>query len=376
MDSLNKISLDSVTKNITNSLKDVSQKSVVDNMSKVSLNNVVKNLTDSIGETEKKIKVGSTPLGANITREMAVGSRIHISIMANTPFKEPPESEQGGKKKGGILGKMGGILGKTGMGGSIAEGAAAGGAAGAMIAVLQGIMKFVESIPPIKAAMQMVSKILTLFMMPAAMFVLGMMLPFIQFFFAALKSVNLSQMFKNMLNLGATITSVFVPVFNLLKPYLPQMVMVLAGILTAITILLVAPILGILAVITIMSAEVVLMYKLFLFIYDHLSPVFTEIMSAIHSLILFIQDISPSNMMNSIGSFFSSIPKLASGGNIYSNGLAYLHAGETVIPKGGNQNNTFNITLHSTGNTSMDMDQLSNEVYKRIQNKVRGSTPW
>ncbi len=67
----------------------------------------------------------------------------------------------------------------------------------------------------------------------------------------------------------------------------------------------------------------------------------------------------------------TDIPKMQSGGYVNSNGLAYLHAGETVVPAGGGMGNISVVVNTGPINSNIDMRILAEEVGKQVATSVR-----
>ncbi len=298
-------------------------------------------------------------------------------------------SEGGGKEGGGILGKVGGFFKQTfsKIGGSSAGHAAlvggiAGGVAGALVSILTKIAGFVTNLAPIKAALHIASKVLTMFMLPASMVILAILLPFLQFFMNIFKTINLPQIMNQMMSVSTLIAGVLTDAFNFLKPIMPELAKTLVYIMVGVTILLLSPLLAIVAIITAFAVVIGLIElgikdvsKFVQPLANLLAPIGTAIMGLVN---FFTGKSTVSTIESGVKSLFSFIPGFASGGHIYSSGLAYVHSGETVIPanQSNTTNNNFNINLSSTGNTSMDINQLAKEIKKRIEYGTRGSTSW
>ncbi len=298
-------------------------------------------------------------------------------------------SEDGEGGKGGILGKVGGFFKQTfsKIGGASAGHAAlvggiAGGVAGALVSILTKIAGFVTNLAPIKAALHIASKVLTMFMLPASMVILAILLPFLQFFMNIFKTINLPQIMNQMMSVSGMIASVLTDAFNFLKPIMPELAKTLVYIMVGVTILLLSPLLAIVAIITAFAVVIGLIElgikdvsKFVQPLANLLAPIGTAIMGLVN---FFTGKSTVSTIESGVKSLFSFIPGFASGGHIYSSGLAYVHSGETVIPanQSNTTNNNFNINLSSTGNTSMDINQLAKEIKKRIEYGTRGSTSW
>ena len=60
--------------------------------------------------------------------------------------------------------------------------------------------------------------------------------------------------------------------------------------------------------------------------------------------------------------------QVSKGGYVPANTLAYLHAGESVIPKGGNQ---VTVILNNSITNKSDADYLVNQVIKRLEVETR-----
>ena len=136
-----------------------------------------------------------------------------------------------------------------------------------------------------------------------------------------------------------------------------------------------------------------------------MQPIFQAIANAIGAVTGAVNSMNPSNLVGSIGSAISgglAAIGLASGGAVVQQGLAFIHAGETVLPQGaigvsgqvvpagmvvggaggmggagGAAGPTINVTV--TGNTidkSIDLNSLSQKVAKEIANEARRLRVW
>ena len=72
-----------------------------------------------------------------------------------------------------------------------------------------------------------------------------------------------------------------------------------------------------------------------------------------------------------ISGYQAYVPKLSSGGKILSDGLAFLHKGETVTPANKTNNNNFGgITINISTTGGVDAEQVSEEVALGIQRRL------
>ena len=286
---------------------------------------------------------------------------------------------------------------------SLKEAATAGGVAGGvmgaimiLVDIMKSVVSFIANLAPIKALISMITKIMTLFMLPVAMFILGLFLPFVTLFFNILKSMNIPQLMQQFLKNGQIIGNAIASVFQILQPYMPMIGKILEYIMIFLAGTLIVPLLVIAATILLVKFYIDMVVKMvqvlnpyilkivsiltnvYNFFVSVFSPVLSAISGVLSTIATVIQNLSPGNIASSIGGFFSHIPGFASGGHIYSTGLAYLHAGETVVPSGGSStnNNTFNINMNSSGSSATDANKLADLVYKNIQNRLRGSVGW
>jgi len=83
---------------------------------------------------------------------------------------------------------------------------------------------------------------------------------------------------------------------------------------------------------------------------------------------------------NAINSILSRIPFIGSGrskhqfgGYIASEGLYYLHAGETVTPSVENNNQDINITINVSGKVDKD---IIDEIVRRLHNELSIYRRW
>jgi phage-related protein len=125
-----------------------------------------------------------------------------------------------------------------------------------------------------------------------------------------------------------------------------------------------------------------------------MGPVFSAMKQGIDFIYNILQtvanalgNINPSNWANAIG--------LATGGAVVQQGLAFIHAGETVLPRGavgiaggirpatvasqGSQGGDTNISVTVTGNSissAMDLNEIAQKVAKAIQDNRRRLGTW
>ena len=72
--------------------------------------------------------------------------------------------------------------------------------------------------------------------------------------------------------------------------------------------------------------------------------------------------------LSTIRNYLGGIPSFQEGGYVSNNTLAYLHAGESVIPKGGNQ---VTVVLNNSITNKSDADYLVDQVIKRLEVETR-----
>ena len=367
----------------------------------------VSGIGEKIASTGKVGKAISDVGAGMKTSLLAMGNKHLSGLTKGLGFsaKGSGGSGAGGDAGAGAEGAGGAEAGSGGIGAS----KLAGGLGAAMaVAELAKIVTFVAGIAansvPMKAMLQLIEKTVTLFVLPAMIFFLGLMLPFIQFFFQILKSVNLPKVLTGMLTMGEQLGKVMMQMFQIIQPNLPLIFKALEVIMFIIAFSVVQPLLvigaavmAIVAIITIVSDFIKLLFKgisklvalgeligsgisgLLSLLSGTFLSVVTTIASILQTVVNAIDSINPSKMGSGIVSDIAGVvPHLATGGHVYSQGLAYLHSGETVVPSNSSSNSstTFNIHLSSTGNTSMDLDTLAKEVKRRIEYQTRGSRAW
>jgi hypothetical protein len=342
----------------------------------------------------------------NISNSMGKGGVVINLRLPRPPKKKEGEqtaSGEGGGEGGGSEGEEsegGGILGGIGKGikGMFTtglKGMGVGLSMGAGIAIMQKILSFVMSLAPIRAVMQMIGKIMTLFMLPASMVILAFLLPFLMFFMDVMKQVNLPQFMTQILTFFSGMSVYLNELFKIIQPYLPQIMKVMMLIMAGIVVGLMSPILAIVLAITgifaliallipvakIISSDIVSIVNAFKVLISStekmLKPldwIWKAIVTGFTDIENVIEAINPSNIGHDITSL---IPKFATGGHVYSEGIAYLHAGETVVPSSNSTSNVSNtIHVNVSGGNNIDPDQLAKQILKRIEYKTRGSVSW
>ncbi len=88
----------------------------------------------------------------------------------------------------------------------------------------------------------------------------------------------------------------------------------------------------------------------------------------------------PQSLGNSLGTFFSNIAKLDTGGYISSSGLAVVHKGEHVVPAGhtleGRENNVYNINLNMHLYGVTNVKELADKIQKEIEHRTGRMLRW
>jgi hypothetical protein len=344
-------------------------------------------------------------------------------------FTEPFEG-LAKRMTGGLLSKetMGAVVGAVGGGAAgAAEGGMAGGTAGGLVGggfgmalgpilgILTMMAGALESLAPIQAILKVIGSIMSLAMLPLALVLMAILMPFLMPLLQILGKLPWKEIFAATQMIGAVVAKylpyILFPLLILIQlviRYWPQIVQFLQMVWNAIVqvakfiyqvdmdivrgFLYVA---GIFVKIGTMIWSVIqtvwsVLNTIWGWFNGVVGDVFTDIRTAVMGAWNVLQDIAgafktigntlnPSNWASGLTSW---IPKFQTGGYVPQNTLAFLHAGETVIPAsggGGGGGTGAQITINVNNPTVSkpgDIQELAQQVAQVMQLQVRKLKTW
>lgn len=245
----------------------------------------------------------------------------------------------------------------------------------AAITILTKMLKFIMDLAPVKAIMQIIQKLLTIFFLPPAIMFMAIMLPFLLLFTSILRQINLPQFITQIMQVSKVISTILGALVAYLKPYLIEGIKALMYVMIGLGVVLATPLIMIMTVIILVSTAIGLLVSLIKPFIPIMQKVFLDIYNILKGIYNFFAN-GISNAGSDVLNALKSVTKLQTGGTIGSNGLAYLHKGEVVVPAGQNTTNNLGVTVHANVSREVDVNQLADVIYKRIQYKLRGNSSW
>jgi hypothetical protein len=327
-----------------------------------------RNITSSVSDHLKKIIPQSVTQNKHLQKIHDVINKHGGGIFGSLKngFKSIGKSGFNVLTGGGSKGAGG--LGAAGVGVGVMAGVAA-------IAILAKILQFIMGLAPIKAIMQIIQKLLTIFFLPPAIMFMAILLPFLMMFSNILRQINLPQFIKQIMGIEKIISNVLTMLFKYLNPYLLEGIKAIMYVMIGLGVILAAPLVAIVGIITIVATGIGLLITFFKIVASFISKYLPPVVKFLTSIYDFFAN-GISNTGSDIMKALESVTKLQTGGTIGSNGLAYLHKGEVVIPAGQNTTNNLGVTVHANVSREVDVNQLADVIYKRIQYRLRGNSSW
>ena len=273
-------------------------------------------------------------------------------------------------------------------------------AGGGIAAGVMGILGFVMSLKPMQAVMQVIGQIMSVFIMPLAIILIMMLIPFIQLAASFIQKINWQEVMKigtflsNSISTGIKyigkgisliingimgvtrfINNIPTRIINgakaLLGAYESFFSMVWKDIVK-----------GISSFLTPIEKAIKGFWNATVSVFKSIWNILASVDKSIMSLVNFF-----SGGMKSVGSTFENAlknifsGKFQGGGMVQNTGLALVHAGELVIPasamRGGSHSvSNISMTVNANLNTKADVSGVVDSIVKELQTKMRRVRSW
>ena len=276
-----------------------------------------------------------------------------------------------------------------------------GGKVGASIAAgVTGILGLVMSLKPMQAVMQVIGQIMSIFIMPLAIILIMMLIPFIQLAASFIQKIN----WQEVMRIGTTISNL---ISTGIKDIGKGISLIINGVVglakfvgsiptriitafdkgieawkNALSNAWKSIVKGVSIFLTLIESAIKGFWNATVSIFKAIWHILSSVDKGIMSLVNFF-----SGGMKSVGSTFENAlknifsGKFQGGGMVQNTGLALVHAGELVIPASAMRGSThsvsnINMTVNANLNTKADASGLVDNIVKELQTKIRRVRSW